>query len=229
MRACLLRMLLDQLARDDHDVGRGHGAELLICRGVRIRAEQLAVRRCLLQPIEQRLPDAGSLDVALGERGRHLGRTEVEIVDVLRGHVLRAEQAAQRDLGRGVGGDLLAAQVLDRGDAGPRPAALDAGRVIDVGEVEEAGVAARHRRDDRAAAEIAERRRTGIDRGQAVAGVEDHLVLDLDPLFLEEALVDRDHDRHLAEPGDRAGKAERLGPRCPPRTATAPPRRPVSG
>src|SRR5271165_1737318 len=52
--ACLLGVLLNELARDDHDVGRGHGTEFLIGRGVGVQAEQLAVRYRLLQAVEQR-------------------------------------------------------------------------------------------------------------------------------------------------------------------------------
>ncbi len=204
-------MLLHQLARDDHDIRRRHAAKLLVRSRIGVQSEQLAVRRGLLQPIQQRLPDARRLDVAFRKRRCHFGGTQVEIIHILLGHVLRGEQTAQRDLGRRVGGDLLAAQVLDRSDARPRPAALDAGRVIDVVEVVEVGIAARHRGNDGTAAEVAERRRTGIDRGQSIARVEDHLILDVEALLLEEALVDRDHDRHLAKPGNGSREAERLG------------------
>ncbi|MEJ1976643.1 MAG: hypothetical protein WDN49_11580 [Acetobacteraceae bacterium] len=79
------------------------------------------------------------------------------------------------------------------------------GGVVDISEEIEARIAPRHFRDGGDAAQIAERDRPRGQRRNAVARGRDVLQLGVDPLLLEEPLVDREHDGDLTPPGVRCG------------------------
>jgi len=144
--SCLVRMFVDQLARDDHDVGRRHRLEFLIIRRVHVGAEQFAVRHSLSDRREtaarrrphRHRPSTGPVPSRWAAGWRNC--------NVLLGHALGFQQAVHCDLGDVLAATFLPRRSLKEAKPGTRPASLVAGRVVDVGKEVEAGVAARHRR-----------------------------------------------------------------------------------